>query len=215
MSEADLLPPENLTPEKLTPEKRAVILAGAALVFAEDGYEGASMARIAQQAGVSKGTLYNYFAGKAGLFAAHVDQQCTANLARVFGRIEPDGDPAATLHEIGQRMLGLMLSPAGLAIYRVVISEAGKFPALAQTFYDAGPARAIASTAAWLAEQTARGHLRVDDPAFAAEQFLSLCQTRLGLSCRLLLQGQPDPALIERVVAAAVEMFLARYAVRP
>lgn len=43
----------------LSPEKRTQILAGAAAVFAADGYEGASMARIAAVAGVSKGTLYN------------------------------------------------------------------------------------------------------------------------------------------------------------
>ena len=53
-----------------TPEKRAQILRGAAEVFAADGYQGASMARIAAVAGVSKGTLYNYFDTKAALFTA-------------------------------------------------------------------------------------------------------------------------------------------------
>lgn len=173
------------------------------------------MARIATQAGVSKGTLYNYFAGKAELFAAHVEQQCAANIARVFGAIDPDGEPAATLAAIGRQMLELMLSPIGLATYRVVVAEAVKFPALARTFYDAGPARAIETMAAWLARETALGRLRVDDPAFAADQFFSLCQTKLGLARRLLLQEPPDPAVIDRVVSAAVEMFLARYAARP
>jgi AcrR family transcriptional regulator len=211
MSEAEALSPE----DDVTVEKRDLILAGAALVFAADGYEGASMARIATQAGVSKGTLYNYFAGKAELFAAHVEQQCAANIARVFDAIDPDGEPAATLAAIGRQMLELMLSPIGLSTYRVVVAEAVKFPALARTFYDAGPARAIETMAAWLARETALGRLRVDDPAFAADQFFSLCQTKLGLARRLLLQEPPDPAVIDRVVSAAVEMFLARYAARP
>jgi TetR/AcrR family transcriptional repressor of mexJK operon len=56
----------------LSCEKRAQILAGAAEIFARDGYEGASMSSIAGKAEVSKGTLYNYFASKAALFAAYV-----------------------------------------------------------------------------------------------------------------------------------------------
>jgi len=58
--------------EALSEEKRARIMAGAGAVFAADGYEGASMAGIAARAGVSKGTLYNYFPSKAALFAAYV-----------------------------------------------------------------------------------------------------------------------------------------------
>ena len=67
-----------------SPEKQRLILQGAACVFARDGYEGASMSRIAARAGVSKGTLYNYFAGKAELFSAWVAGECQAKLAHVF-----------------------------------------------------------------------------------------------------------------------------------
>ena len=62
---------------EFSPEKRAQILAGAAAVFAADGYEGASMARIAAVAGVSKGTLYNDFDSKAALFTAYVEENAT------------------------------------------------------------------------------------------------------------------------------------------
>lgn len=198
-------------PAEFSPEKRAAILRGAACVFTDEGYEGASMARIAQEAGVSKGTLYNYFESKADLFAAHVESQCSHNLARIFDGVGEDGDPADALRETGRRMLRMMLSPAGLATYRVVISEAAKFPTLARAFYDAGPARGIAKLADWLAEQTRRGRLRVDDPVFAAEQFFALSQTRLSLLRRLHMHGEPTEAEIGRVVEGAVSMFLARY----
>ena len=200
--------------ELLTPERRASILAGAGKVFAQDGYEGASMSHIAREAGVSKGTLYNYFDDKAALFAAYVGAECSRTLSRIFEGAEPDGNPAATLRAIGLRMMRMMLSDLALSIYRVVLSEAAKFPELAQAFYDAGPARAMRYLADWIAAQNAAGRLRVDDPHFAAEQFFALCQTRLSLRCRLRLEQDPAEAEIERVVEAAVAMFLARYGTR-
>ncbi|OUI97095.1 TetR family transcriptional regulator, partial [Acetobacter orientalis] len=58
-------PPSPCTGE--SEAKRQQILAGAKVVFADHGFEGASMSAIARQAGVSKGTLYNYFTNKADL----------------------------------------------------------------------------------------------------------------------------------------------------
>jgi len=198
--------------ETLSPEKRAQILQGAAAVFAQDGYEGASMSRIASEAAVSKGTLYNYFEGKADLFAAYVQQECTRNLSRVFDRIDEADDPATTLRAIGRRIVRMMVSPTGVTIYRVVVSEAERFPELARVFYEAGPARAIGHMSRWLALQARRGRLNVADPEFAAEQFFALCQTRLGLRCRLHMLNDPAPETIAAIVNAAVDMFLCAYA---
>jgi AcrR family transcriptional regulator len=201
--------------EHLSPLKRTQILDGAGRVFAIDGYEGASMARIAAVAAVSKGTLYNYFPSKAALFKAFVAEQCTAHLAHIFDSTDHEGAPADVLRGIGRRMMQMMLSPSGRTIYRVVISEAAKFPDLAETFFDAGAARAIAFMAGWLAEETRRSRLAVPDPHFAAEQFFAMSQTALVLRRRLGLLTEPGPAEIDRVVEAAVTMFLNTYGVRP
>ncbi len=194
--------------EALSPERRAQILRGAARVFADDGYEGASMSRIAVEANVSKGTLYNYFPSKAALFAAYVSEECGHRLARVFADTDHDGDPARVLRMIGRRMVELMISPVGRTIYRVVISEVARFPELARTFFEMGPARAIGQLSGWLAEEMERGRLSVSDPDFAAEQFFALCQTRLVLRQKLGLLDAPGPGELERVVDAAVAMFL-------
>ncbi|HQT79250.1 MAG TPA: TetR/AcrR family transcriptional regulator [Rhodopila sp.] len=194
-----------------SPEKRDQIMRGAAAVFAADGYEGASMARIAAVAGVSKGTLYNYFDSKAALFTSYVAESCERGLGQIFDGADHDGDPAAVLRAIGRRMVAMMLSDVGLAVYRVVIAEAAKFPDLARAFFDAGPARAIGFLADWLAEETRRGRLSVPDPAFAAEQYFSLCQTELVLRRKLEMLGDPSPDAIDRVVEAAITMFLRSY----
>jgi TetR/AcrR family transcriptional repressor of mexJK operon len=197
----------------LSAEKRAQILTGAAAVFAADGYEGASMAQIATVAGVSKGTLYNHFDSKAALFSAYVGEKCSQNLAHIFDSANHDGDPADVLRGIGKRMVRMMLSDVGLAIYRVVIAEAIKFPDLARGFFEAGPARGIGFMAGWLAEETRLGRLSVPDPAFAAEQFFNLCQTRLVLRRKLEMLPDPPEADIVEVVEAAITMFLRTYRV--
>ncbi len=55
--------------------KRRQILDGARKVFMDLGFDGASMGEIARAAGVSKGTLYVYFADKNRLFEAIVEQE--------------------------------------------------------------------------------------------------------------------------------------------
>ena len=195
----------------LSSEKRAQILAGAGTVFAADGYEGASMARIATVAGVSKGTLYNHFDSKAALFTAYVREKCDQSLAHVFDGANHDGDPAQVLRGIGRRMLQMMLSEVGLEIHRVIIAEAAKFPELAHGFFEAGPARATGFMSRWLAEENHRGRMSVPDPGFAAEQFFNLCQTHLVLRRRLGLLPDPRERDVDHVVEAAIEMFLRTY----
>ena len=48
-------------------EKAAAVLAAAGRVFAERGYEGATMADVAREAGFSKAGVYHYFASKEHL----------------------------------------------------------------------------------------------------------------------------------------------------
>jgi len=202
-------------PESLSREKRTAILDGAGRVFASHGYEGASMADITRAAGVSKGTIYHHFTGKAELFGAYVAQQCTHNLAPLFDTAQPVGDVGSSLREIGARMVRFLLSPVGLVVDRIVVSEASRFPELARAFYEAGPARGIAALSAWLAAQVAHGHLVIEDPEFAAEQFFSLCQHPAILRRKLGLIPPLDEAAIERVVDAAVAVFLKAYGASP
>ncbi len=198
--------------EALSPEKERQILRGAGTVFAQEGYEGASMSRIACEAGVSKGTLYNYFDGKADLFAAFVNEECTRKISALFDDANDGTEPEAALRRIAERMVRMIVSPTGVTIFRVTMSEASKFPELARLFYDAGPARATGYMACWLDRQTKAGRLCVDDAQFAAEQFFALCQTRLGMLCRLQLVGAPTDSEVARVVDSAVMMFLRTYA---
>ncbi|MCQ8242543.1 TetR/AcrR family transcriptional regulator [Rhizosaccharibacter radicis] len=199
------------TLEEPSPQKRQQILRGAERVFTESGFEGASMSRIAAEAGVSKGTLYNYFTSKSDLFAAFMQQRMDATLSHIFDGVGDEAELGDTLHGIGMRIMQLLLSPPNLVLYRIMISEAGRFPHLARLYWQAGPERALRHMAGWVADQVAQDRLRTDDVQLAAEQFFALCQTKISLRCRLLLEQDPPHAEMDRVVTGAVRLFLNSY----
>lgn len=168
------------------------------------------MADIATGAGVSKGTLYNYFACKSDLFAAFVEEMAQGMLPHLFDGLDtlPPRDALAAL---GERVLRKMLSQRSLDLYRVVVSEAGQFPHLAQIFFDALPRRARETLVAWIDRQVAAGELRVADPLFAADQYFALLHTRILLRARFQLPRDESDAALQQVATAAADMFLAYY----
>ena len=54
--------------EERREERREQILAGARRCFAEHGYEGATVARLEEEIGLSRGAIFNYFPSKEDLF---------------------------------------------------------------------------------------------------------------------------------------------------
>jgi AcrR family transcriptional regulator len=69
--------------EKLDPQRRERLVTAAAREFAFEGYEAASLGRIAEEAGVSKPSLYYYFEDKADLYATIVRE--------AWRRLSPQG----------------------------------------------------------------------------------------------------------------------------
>lgn len=59
---------------KVSPEhleaRRGEILAGARRAFAQHGYEGATVARLEEETGLSRGAIFHYFPDKKALFVA-------------------------------------------------------------------------------------------------------------------------------------------------
>src|SRR5246127_5727358 len=86
--------------------KRRQILEGARKVFMNLGFDGASMGEIARAAGVSKGTLYVYFADKSALFEAIVEEE-TLEQGKLAFNFDPARDVRTTLREFGQAYIEL------------------------------------------------------------------------------------------------------------
>jgi AcrR family transcriptional regulator len=64
-------------------ERREQLLDVGRSVFAEKGFEAASIEEIAARAGVSKPVVYEHFGGKEGLYAVVVDREMQALLSRI------------------------------------------------------------------------------------------------------------------------------------
>jgi AcrR family transcriptional regulator len=65
-------------------DTRERVLAAAAGVFAQRGFEGARMAEIARSAGLSVGAIYNHYQSKAQLLAAVVERDTAHELGRLL-----------------------------------------------------------------------------------------------------------------------------------
>ena len=71
----------------LTEERRKQILDAAAQVFAEKGFDRATIADIARAAGVAEGSIYNYFKNKGDLLVSIPRQAVELPLANVSERM--------------------------------------------------------------------------------------------------------------------------------
>jgi TetR/AcrR family transcriptional regulator, mexJK operon transcriptional repressor len=191
--------------------KHDAILEAAKRVFLREGYS-ASMDLVSAEAGVSKQTVYNHFASKEGLFRAIVDDLASELLDVLVERVSTRADPACTLEALARRFLKLLLMPSSLALHRMLVAEAPRFPDLAREIYAGGAARAVEELADYLEEQSRRGMLAVEDPALAADQFFGALRGHLQLRALLDPRNMPGEAEIERALTHAVGGFLRAHA---
>ena len=85
--------------EQMAEARRMQILMGASQVFAEKGYHQATTKEIAKAAGVSEGTIYNYFANKRELLVAMVNAIGMQSVREIMVDESPD-DPEAFMKAI-------------------------------------------------------------------------------------------------------------------
>src|SRR5580658_8684526 len=159
--------------------KRRQIIDGARAVFLAKGFDAASMNDIARAAGVSKGTLYVYFANKEELFAAIVAEECDAQAEGIFDLDPDDHDVEAVLTRLGIAYVKFLCRPEKASAIRTVIAIADRMPEIGRKFYESGPERGMAQLAAYLAAQVEGGVLAVEDCEIAAAQFMECCHAML------------------------------------
>ena len=194
--------------------KRRQILDGARKVFMDLGFDGASMNEIARAAGVSKGTLYVYFADKSRLFEAMVEDEALKKAKLVYN-LDPTRDVETTLREFGRAYVGGMCRPGGGSSIRTVMAIAERMPEVGRRFYENVLAKSINGLADYLQVHVGPKDLSIHDCQLAAAQFMQMCQATLFLP--FVFQAEPAPSAerIARVVDSATRLFLQAYRVRP
>lgn len=198
------------------PAKRKQIIEGARRVFISMGFDAASMNDITREAGVSKGTIYVYFANKEELFEALIDEERNIIFANLYEALER-GDPIReTLIHYGTALARKITSPTVLRAQRTVIGICERMPELGRRFYERGPKRGHEKLAIYLKKAVEAGLLDIGDVYLAAYQLADLCMA--GLFRQYLFGFRSEPLgddEIAHVVTSGVDMFLNAYKARP
>lgn len=125
--------------------KRERIHLAAQTLFMRSGFEGASMDAIAEEAQVSKPTLYRYYQNKEALFVAVLERlalhEFSGDELLIFQR-SPMNDMATLERALRTWMrvtLENIMQPTSLGLLRLLIAEQPRFPWLGALFFQAAP----------------------------------------------------------------------------
>jgi TetR/AcrR family transcriptional regulator, transcriptional repressor of aconitase len=165
-------------------ERREQILAGARRAFAEHGYEGATVARLEEEIGLSRGAIFNYFPSKEDLFA----ELALRDSARMSDVWVNEG-LEAVVREV------LELDPAWLGVYLELVRRARTDPEFKRKI-EKRQAAAVPVNRARLLEAQGAGELRVDVDAKDLGAFVNLVLNGLALQ----RASGDDPPPVELVV---------------
>jgi AcrR family transcriptional regulator len=199
---------------RLQPAKRRSIEAAGLRVFAREGYSGARIESIAEEASVSTRTLYKHFAGKRQLFAT-VLEQSAARVAQRFAEIVDSGVTGSdATHDVTVLARALAAHhiefPEHFALVRQLIAEADHLPSGAfEAWQAAGPLAVNAIMVRELRRMRDAGQISLTDVDLAARHLAALVSARALTDPRAREQLASDAEL-----RAAVAVFLHGYAAR-
>lgn len=184
----------------------ARILDAAQELFLAQGFEATTLDQIAAGAGATKRTLYVKIGDKAELFA-HVVRRMLDLRRETLNDAAATGSTAERLVRFGENLLAIGLDPDVLRLYRLVVAEAPRFPALASLMEEQMTHGARAHLATLLRDENRRGRLSLRNPDQAAELLLTMI---ISSAQREVLFGMEpwDSPRCARWVRAAVRVFL-------
>jgi len=192
------------------PDKAAAVLAGAREIFLAHGFTAATTDMIQRAAAVSKSTVYSHYPNKEALFAAVMEAECEYSLSTIRNLEFSNHCLESVLGEVARAYLDIVLSLRTLALYRVVVAEAPRFPELARRFYVAGPG-AMNGIVATLLD----GNLSKDELDFssvgrdaAAALFVNMVRGEALMQCLTHPDSRPSTAQRDRWAHEAVASFL-------
>ncbi len=177
--------------------------------FAKNGFSGASMQAIAERAGVSKPTLYQYFGHKQDLLAAVLNVGKSELLAPLQ---DTGGKPLVdVLWQFSWTYADFVLRPDMLSLARLMIGEAERLPEVARDYQNHGPRKALQGTIAFLLAQRGRGALRFQDAELAAQNLWSLILSAPREHCLHHPDERPTRAELARYIQNGLGVFLRAY----
>lgn len=191
--------------------RRKAILDAAYELFVAKGYGSVSVDDIIKVAGGSKSTLYKMFGSKEGIMKGVIESLASEMLRQ----IKVDSPPGKTVREVligvGRVLIDLALSKNAISQFRLAVANAQQFPDVAVLWYETGPKTTMNGLAELLAEENAKGRLKIDDPLVASWFFAGMLLLRENMT-RLVGAPSSSRAELFDTVDQAVDAFLKIYA---
>ena len=181
---------------------REKLIAAAAEVFAEKGYEGAGVAEIARRAGYTTGAIYGRFSGKAELLLAAIEAHQDNELDRLFNEHQFEGKVTDILTTVGSHLVTDELGPNSALLLEAFMA-ARRDPEMAQRVRESLDLRGD-KLAELVTEAQATGAI---DPSLDKEAVVRFCHA-LGfgfLLFRAVELDLPDPEPWQQLISHLVD----------
>ena len=182
------------------------ILAAALEEFATRGYAATRLDDVARRAGVAKGTIYLYYAGKEQLFQAVVRRAVVPQLDDLERRALAESGPVEAFLRGPFIRLQLHLLQSDLRrLVRVMLTEGPLFPELTAFYYHEVIARGLAMLRALIARGVERGEFRATALGELPQPLVA--STVLALLWESLF-GHLHPLETERLLVTHISLLL-------
>jgi AcrR family transcriptional regulator len=163
-------------PSKAEVERLGVrIVEVAAELFFTVGYGATTIDAVASRARISKRTFYHRYANKSELLSAVVHRTIESMRPPAEAPLLQGADLDEILRGLAAIILRAALSAQAIALHRLIVAESSRFPDLAAVVGKQGASEEALQLIADVLEREARKRkVTIDDPAFAAQQFLHM-----------------------------------------
>jgi AcrR family transcriptional regulator len=192
-------------------ETRQRIIQGAAQVFAQKGYDGATTREIAQVAGVNEVTLFRHFGNKKNIFMAVIERFSALPGLEAAMKDQLTGDYRQDLTKLGMHFLTTMLKQRKAILMSLCTAE--HLPEIRDVVAQP-PARQQQMLGAYLRQQIERGVVRnLPSPEVVAKMFFGIL-FEFAISQPLVTGTPIEHMPPEEIVAQVVDIFV-RGTIRP
>ena len=191
--------------------KRKQILAAAKRLFLKSGYHGSSMNLIAQEAGVTKLTVYNHFQDKANLFTCTIAETCEEFVHARLIHLDPNCNFLQMFAHACQLTLKMISLPEAIKLEHLLLELSAEQNPLAIQFYNASHQKMQLVWQDFFQKASQLGFLQHADIEEQTHILLSLLLGHRHHEVLLGVRPQPTLQQQQQIVAQSIELFMLKY----
>ena len=192
-------------------EKRQQILTAAKKLFLKCGYHGSSMNQIAQEAGVTKLTVYNHFQDKANLFVCAIAATCEELISARPLNLQADSNFNKEFIHACDLALNIINLPEAIKLELLLLELAAEQNPLAQKFYNASHLRMNAVWENFFQQAINLGFIQAEELKTLTWLIVSLLLGVRHHEVLLGIRAIPTAAEKQQIILSSIELFMLKY----